>query len=340
MAQNVILDILSGTVTVLFKRTAGVNEDSPVNLYNLDGSIPVPVYRENPVKSFETDQYTGAVAWSYVAGTTETPLAGDAAFDCEKPFKAIVTLTAKTGFTFTGVPANVFAHSGSTGISNAAGSGTVTITFAGAPWTPGSTSDISLSGKTIAICCYPSAERNGSQLINGTLGGNDYWDYGWDGDPDKNGSDWPDILKNAAGVTFNGDECGHGHETVLLPLQLKRAHFFTLDLGSITNNIVQLGIYPRNDNGDRWPIQFEVFYSDNEIGAIPGENAQSLGIFDWEPCPDPLDWRYADLYPRTSNGRGFSARYIHIRVYAEYKNGIDASWVTTSFSEIGVRTGE
>ena len=123
-------------------------------------------------------------------------------------------------------------------------------------------------------------------------------------------------------------------------MQLPRAHFFTLDLGAVTNNIVQFGMYPRNDNGERWPIQFEVFYSDTEIGAIPGEDAKSLGIIEWGPAPDPRGWRYADLYTRTSTGRGFSARYIHVRIYAENKNGIDASWITTSFSEIHVGVGQ
>jgi hypothetical protein len=41
-----------------------------------------------------------------------------------------VTLKAKSGYTFTGVTANSFTHySGAAGIVNAAGSGTVTITF-------------------------------------------------------------------------------------------------------------------------------------------------------------------------------------------------------------------
>jgi hypothetical protein len=44
-------------------------------------------------------------------------------------YKAVVTLTAKTGYTFTGVTANSFTHSGATSVTNAANSGTVTVTF-------------------------------------------------------------------------------------------------------------------------------------------------------------------------------------------------------------------
>jgi hypothetical protein len=44
-------------------------------------------------------------------------------------YRAVVTLTAKTGFTFTGVAAGSFTYSGATSVANAANSGTVTITF-------------------------------------------------------------------------------------------------------------------------------------------------------------------------------------------------------------------
>jgi hypothetical protein len=44
-------------------------------------------------------------------------------------YKAVVSLTAKSGFTFAGVAENSFTHSGATSVANAANSGTVTITF-------------------------------------------------------------------------------------------------------------------------------------------------------------------------------------------------------------------
>jgi hypothetical protein len=49
---------------------------------------------------------------------------------CSSDLQAVVTLTAKTGFTFTGVAANSFTHTGASETpSNAVNSGTVTITF-------------------------------------------------------------------------------------------------------------------------------------------------------------------------------------------------------------------
>jgi hypothetical protein len=44
-------------------------------------------------------------------------------------YRAVVTLTAKEGFTFTGLAADSFSYTGATSVTNAANSGTVTITF-------------------------------------------------------------------------------------------------------------------------------------------------------------------------------------------------------------------
>jgi len=88
-----------------------------------------------PVKGVAQDtvfvpqtQYTGAIAWKESNGTDNAP----ANFAASTVYKAIVTLTAKEGYTFTGVTENSFSHSGATTVANAAGSGatiTVTITF-------------------------------------------------------------------------------------------------------------------------------------------------------------------------------------------------------------------
>lgn len=289
--------------------------------------------------------------WSYT-GTVDTPIAGP--FEPGKPCKVVITLTAKTGFTLTGIPANAFAHRDSTGISNDAGGGAITITFAGAAWSPLTVSYPSLADKTVNICCYPNTNNSGSRLAAGSVlidgqSQSSMWDYGWNGNASSNLSDWANILKNAEGVDFTGDECGHGHPTVFLAAATpeairKRAHCFTLDLGEVTSGIVSFGIYPRTnessgERGQRWPIQFEVFYSDSEIGAIPGEEAVSLGIFEWGEAPDPWAWRDVDLYPRTGDGRAISARYIHVRIYAEAKNGVNSEWVCPSFAGIRVGVG-
>lgn len=348
--QAITFNVTAATVIILFDRTAKADEEEKVTLFDLTGLISVPVHRAEPETDLDAEQYTGTAAWYYTEAS-DTPVGGT--FDYGKPIKAVLTLTAKEGFTLTGLPVNAFTHSGSTGASNAAGSGVITISFAAASWKPAAISYPSLdSGKSIKICCYPSSGSSGTRLLsNSTLtdgsSASNYWDYGYNGTAANNLSDWEDILKNAEGVTFDGDECGHGHPTVFLagsvPEALrKRAHCFTLDLGEVTSGIVQFGMYPRtneseSERGYRWPIQFEVFYSDSEIGPIPGDGATSLGVFDWGPIPNPFAWRYVDLYTRTSDGKGISARYIHVRIYAEGKNGVNSEWVAPSFA--GIRVG-
>lgn len=340
-AQRVSFDIASATVTVLFNPTAGEGEDSTINLFDLSAAIPAPVYRAEPLTAFENEQYAGTVAWAYVVDGAETAFADGAAFDCEKGIRAVVTLNAKTGFTLSGIPADIFVHAGASGVSNAAGGGTVTLAFDALPWTP-IVSNLSLNGKPIQICCYAGANRAASSLIDGTASTGNYWDYGWNGDSALNLSDWPEIMKDPLGTAFNGDECGTGHPTVFEAESVreairKRAHCFTIDLGAVTDNIVQVQLFPR-DNGQRWPYRIEVFYSsDAAIGPLPGEDVHTLGEFDL-PYPGSGNWQTLALYPRTASGRGFSARYIHIRIY-KARSLEEATMVDSSFSEFRIGTG-
>jgi hypothetical protein len=75
-----------------------------------------------PGTTINESQYTGVITW--------TP--ADSTFAPSTIYEAEVVLTAKSGFTFTGVVANSFSHSGAITITNAAGSGnaiTVEISF-------------------------------------------------------------------------------------------------------------------------------------------------------------------------------------------------------------------
>jgi hypothetical protein len=79
-------------------------------------------------------QYSGNIVWSIVDDdptvadkpfpTTATP-----DFAVSTVYKAKVTLTAKDGFTFTGIKENSFTHTGADAVTNEADSGTVIITF-------------------------------------------------------------------------------------------------------------------------------------------------------------------------------------------------------------------
>ena len=91
-----------------------------VNIAAIQG-VTVPATDGTPVTAIiETAQYSGTVTWSpTVAGT----------FAAGTPYTATITLTAKDGYTFTGVRADFFTVAGATSVSNAANSGEVTAVF-------------------------------------------------------------------------------------------------------------------------------------------------------------------------------------------------------------------
>jgi hypothetical protein len=116
------------TVTVTFGTTAAVDEDTIVNLLDLTDKIIAPVKEVAPdTAAFDTAQYTsGAITWK-----TSADAEAGATFAASTVYKAIVTLTAKPGFTFTGLTGN-FTYTGATSVAVSANTGaaiTVTVTF-------------------------------------------------------------------------------------------------------------------------------------------------------------------------------------------------------------------
>jgi hypothetical protein len=112
---------------MVFPATAGVGEGpTVVTALNLTTLVTAPVKDAVPITTaINQGQYTGTIAWQ----TADGNIFGGAAFGAGTVYKAVVTLTAKAGYTFTGVGADSFAYIGATSISNAANSGTVTIVF-------------------------------------------------------------------------------------------------------------------------------------------------------------------------------------------------------------------
>ena len=96
-----------------------VSADVPINIAAIPG-VTQPVTGQTPVTAItETAQYTGTVTWSPVHST----------FAASTVYTATITLTPKTGFTLSGVPANFFTVAGATSVSNAGDSGVVTAVF-------------------------------------------------------------------------------------------------------------------------------------------------------------------------------------------------------------------
>jgi hypothetical protein len=96
-----------------------------VNAFDLTSVVITPAVTDVPVTTaINTAQYTGTVAW-YTSGLAFS----GPTFAASTAYRALVTLTAKPGYTFAGVAANSFIYMGSTEVSNGVSSGLVTITF-------------------------------------------------------------------------------------------------------------------------------------------------------------------------------------------------------------------
>ena len=106
----------SGVITAVFPRTA----EPSVNIAAIQGvTVPSPV--DIPVTAItETAQYRGTVTWSPAVLDTFKP---------ETEYTAIITLTAKTGFSLQGVPTDFFTVEGAVSVRNNADSGVVTAVF-------------------------------------------------------------------------------------------------------------------------------------------------------------------------------------------------------------------
>jgi sulfatase modifying factor 1 len=126
-----ILAMLLVAATLTFSACDGGGTDSTVTDSTVaDGdailtiaAIPgvmSPVLGETPVTEItETAQYTGTVSWA----------PADNPFDYETEYTATITLTAKSGYTLTGVEANFFTVAGATTVSNTADTGVITAIF-------------------------------------------------------------------------------------------------------------------------------------------------------------------------------------------------------------------
>jgi hypothetical protein len=117
------LTLLGAIIVVIIVLTGCSDLTTPsdkiVNITIITG-VTAPAYGEIPVTTItETDQYTGTVSWS---GSPST-------FAAETVYTATITLTAKTGYTLTGVSADFFTVAGASSVTNATDSGVVTAVF-------------------------------------------------------------------------------------------------------------------------------------------------------------------------------------------------------------------
>jgi hypothetical protein len=115
--------------TVVFAATAAM-----VSATNLTTLFAAPSTGGTPAAALAAaDQYTGTIAWK----TGETPFTGGT-FAGSTVYTAVVSLTAKSGYTFTGVAENAFSYAGATSVTNGVNGSVVTVVFAATPAPVGS----------------------------------------------------------------------------------------------------------------------------------------------------------------------------------------------------------
>jgi len=118
-ATSVTNSASTGTVTAVFPSTAAV-PDTVINIAAISG-VTAPATGATPVTTItETAQYSGTVSWSPAVSNM---------FVSNTVYTATITLTAKAGFTLTGVTTDFFTVAGTTSDTNPANSGVVTAVF-------------------------------------------------------------------------------------------------------------------------------------------------------------------------------------------------------------------
>jgi hypothetical protein len=208
--------IVMGCTDLTDSETEG---DAAVSAFNLSALVTAPVRDAAPVTTaIDTTQYTGSVAWQTSGGAAFN----GAAFAAGTVYKALVTLSVKSGYTFTGLAENSFAYTGATAVSNAANSGTVTITFPATEAVGSANITVGFAYGAITI-----TGSNGSNVIsrNGTddtptsltLSAEGYTDVVWyvDGNTESTQDNGTGITLEAADytgeshfVTFTGKKDG------------------------------------------------------------------------------------------------------------------------------------
>ncbi|HOW82614.1 MAG TPA: DUF1566 domain-containing protein [Spirochaetota bacterium] len=148
----------------------GIIADTVIDLAAIPGVTP-PAYGETPVPTIsETDQYTGTVSWS------DSPVT----FEARTVYTATITLTAKSGYTLTGVTADFFTVAEATSDTNSADSGVVTAVFPKTDWATYNLRDTGPAGGLI-FYINPNAEEDGWKYLEAAPVSTEWTDKVWGG---------------------------------------------------------------------------------------------------------------------------------------------------------------
>jgi hypothetical protein len=170
-------------------------------------------------------------------------------------------------------------------------------------------------------------------MIDGNEG--NYWDWGYAPSGNSYGSTNANTENDSNASDYGlsprtRQENGSGHPTTMTPLGLAPAHFLTIDLGEIKNNIRRVWYLPRN--AGTLIAQYEIWVSDTDIGVNPqADGAVKVAAGEW-PWTSKI-WLAAEF-------DFCSARYIQIRSFLDgdgsnLTSGAN-SWFSVGGCEINV----
>ena len=291
------------TVTLTFPVTDSIFLVSATDLTEL---VPAPVPGQSPVTTaINETQYTGTIEWF---DEDDNPFSGT--FIINQHYTAIVTLTAQSDYSFDGIDADSFTHAGAASVINAAGSGTVTITFM-AQW-----HYLNLSSTApIKGCCWEEGGHPSLLLTQGIAGaqGGFGWRYG------TAGTSWPAELTD-----LSDSWSGHsGSAETLGP------HFFTIDLGE-EKDIASVEFYPRGwgpGNPVIWrPMsEVDVYISNTDIGV--DVSALTPVALSFNDVIDTYKWYDIDIIT-ANDGNPVRGRYVQVRFNNLSSNVASPPWNT------------
>ena len=310
--------------------------DSVIDITIIPG-VTAPVRGASPVTMItETAQYTGSVTWN----------GSPANFAASTVYTATITLTAKAGYTFTGVTADSFTVEGASSVTNSADSGTVTAVFPATEAIPDTLIDISaIPGLTIpSNGSTPVTAITETSQFTGTVS--------WT--PAVSGTFAADTVYTAtitltakAGYTFNGVTAdsftveGASSVTNSADSGTVTAVFPATDNSRTSANIgilryVPAGSFQRDDTAQNISIITQPYWmSQNEItreqflaimGTDPSDRFESSGMSD--PVQQ-ANWYHAITFcNKLSLAEGLTP------VYSVTESGTPVDWATLTYGDI------
>ena len=287
---------------------------------DLTDLVPVPAWGATRVRIFTQEEYTGSVIWLTSNGE---PLSG-VRFEAGTEYTAVITLTARPGYSFGSVTENSFTHQSAIWMSNPAGSAAsldmrILASFRKTRlpvWLASNTRPANTrppTGYSVRACCYRSGFL--PTHLNDHAGGTG-WIYTLTGIPN---SHFQEELEELQGYQMNFQSSLNAHTDAMNALELESAHFFSFDLGSVYD-VIAISYHPLEANfiSSEHIGSFEIWISDDPIGVNPRVNA--VKAVEGEFMNTTYEYHDLNLLPLRVDGQSgpIRSRYLQLRVTSSF----------------------